>query len=392
MQHPRRVAIALSGGVDSAVSAALLKQEGYTVIGLFGKTWTSQPGDGTTCTWVDDRRDALRVAAALAIPLETVDVEGLYRSAIIQPLMTGYAAGVTPNPDTLCNRIIKFGALFERAQALGADLFATGHYAQIDDSANSKPATRNQKLLRGVDQAKDQSYFLWDIPADRLPYLRFPIGHLTKKQVRQLAHSFKLPVADKQDSQGICFLGRTDMPTFLSQHLADQPGVIRDVMSGAVVGRHRGVHLSTVGQRHGFGVVEGVPSTTAAVPQYVIHRDAPRRELWIGPADALPTNTLIVSALNWFKKFSSVVRAEVTMQIRYRSQPVPVSLAFLDSTTLRVTCHEPVIAVSPGQSAVFYQGNQLLGGGIIQFVPFRRVSSPRVTINSRVRSNEGARV
>ncbi|MBI4175189.1 tRNA 2-thiouridine(34) synthase MnmA [Candidatus Berkelbacteria bacterium] len=390
-----RVAVALSGGVDSAVSAALLQREGYAVIGLFGKTWTSQPGDGTVCTWVAERRDALRVAAHLAIPLVTVDCEDLYRRAVINPMIEGYRTATTPNPDVLCNRVVKFGALFEKAQALGAELFATGHYARIAmraangewRMANDKPKSKHHSnsllaprssLLRGVDPTKDQSYFLWDIQADVLPFVRFPIGHLTKTAVRALAVQFGLPVAAKKDSQGICFLGPTDLPAFLARQLPDRPGLIRDWESGEILGEHRGVHLFTIGQRHGFG--QSFSSRSFGAARYVVARDARQRTLWLGPAAALLTDGLTIGHCNWLADETVGQIRACAMQIRYHGAIVPAHLTKETATTIRVQTNLPVRAPAVGQSVVFYRNAVVLGGGIITRTAITRHHQKKIPV------------
>ena len=297
----KRVAIAMSGGVDSSVAAALLLRQGYDVFGIFAKTWTPQPGDGTTCTTVADRRDALRVAAQLGIPLFTVDLEQDYRDQVVEPLFAGYAAGETPNPDVLCNRVVKFGGLWRFAQSQGAEFLATGHYARIEDSGNPKSQIPNPKLLRGIDSNKDQSYFLWDIPREVLPQVLFPIGNYQKDKVRQLAHEFALPVADKKDSQGICFLGQTNLVTFLEQRIKARPGMIRDWLTGCVLGRHQGIHNYTIGQRHGLGSLAITPESQ---PLYVV---------------ALEKKSVVFTC-----RAPEMGDSEIAMEVDYKGEPMEI--------------------------------------------------------------------
>ncbi|MEK7461354.1 MAG: tRNA 2-thiouridine(34) synthase MnmA [Patescibacteria group bacterium] len=367
----KRVAIAMSGGVDSSVAAALLLRQGYDVFGIFAKTWTPQPGDGTTCTTVADRRDALRVAAQLGIPLFTVDLEQDYRDQVVEPLFAGYAAGETPNPDVLCNRVVKFGGLWRFAQSQGAEFLATGHYARIEDSGNPKSQIPNPKLLRGIDSNKDQSYFLWDIPREVLPQVLFPIGNYQKDKVRQLAHEFALPVADKKDSQGICFLGQTNLVTFLEQRIKARPGMIRDWLTGCVLGRHQGIHNYTIGQRHGLGSLAITPESQ---PLYVVALEKKSATVWVGPAATLDHSQLVVYQLNWLIDLVPVdltIFVEIRAQIRYR-QPA-VRVVFTGPSTL--SFDKPVRAAAPGQSIVFYQGDRLLGGGVIESVDLGKQSS-----------------
>lgn len=361
----RRIAVAMSGGVDSSVSAALLKQEGYDVIGFFAKTWTPREGDGTNCTWVAERRDALRVAAHLEIPLVTLDLEAEYRSDVVGPLVQGYARGETPNPDVLCNRVVKFDALWQAAQRYGVELLATGHYARIAQSPLGRA------IARGRDVNKDQTYFLWDIQPVMLPRIRFPIGDYTKPQVRALAEQFGLPVAAKKDSQGICFLGPTDIQRFLDTYLGQTEGPIRDSATGAVIGRHAGVHHATIGQRHNIGAVKVSLGTTAA-PLFVVDIDQPSQTLWVGHRSALYHSRLVLREANWLSAeiASKLTRGEtvhVAAQVRYRQKPTEAEVTSVDGR-LRVQFAEPVYAPAPGQSIVLYAEQTLLGGAIIEDV------------------------
>ena len=367
-QSKIRVAVAMSGGVDSSVAASLLLRQGYQVFGIFAKTWTPEPGDGTTCTTVADRRDALRVAAQIGIPLHTVDLEHEYRTGVIDHLFTGYARGETPNPDVLCNRIIKFGGLWRQAQVLGATRLATGHYARIEEEGRRKIADRACRLLRGIDTNKDQSYFLWDIPREVLPSVLFPIGGLTKPEVRQLAHKFGLPVASKKDSQGICFLGQTDLQTFLSLRIPDRPGPIRNYQTGRIIGQHQGVHRFTIGQRHGLG---SLITSDRDQPKYVLALDPTHKTVWVGQVALLERIGLKVGKFNWLtersiKEIGSLTN--LTAQIRYRQPPVACTLTRLTESSGHVQFRQSVRAATVGQSIVFYDGDRLLGGGVIQSI------------------------
>src|SRR3989344_5633565 len=232
--------VGLSGGVDSAVSAALLQRAGADVVGAFIKTWTPDPSTvlGARCGWKEERRDAMRVAAHLDIPFVTIDLEREYKESVVDYMISEYKAGRTPNPDVMCNKEIKFGAFLRKALALGADMIATGHYAQVTQSPKVKSQNYSSKLKRGTDEKKDQSYFLWTLTQDQLGKTIFPVGHLMKSEVRELAKKFKLPVAEKRDSQGICFLGHIDMRQFLSHYIKVESGNVFNE-SGQVVGEHK---------------------------------------------------------------------------------------------------------------------------------------------------------
>src|SRR3989344_1207256 len=261
--------VGLSGGVDSSVAAALLKRDGYTVVGVFMKTWSP---DFLPCTWKEERIDAMRVAAHLDIPFLTFDLEEVYRQGVAESMINSYKAGQTPNPDVLCNREVKFGAFFKRARALGADYVATGHYARVQAKGTAT------ELLAGVDPAKDQSYFLWTLGQEELSRTLFPVGGFTKDAIRAIARHEGLPTAEKKDSQGVCFLGQLDMKDFLSHYIKTESGPVIDT-TGAVIGTHRGELLYTLGERHGFTITQ---KTAQEAPYYIVGKD-------------VGTNTVMVS-------------------------------------------------------------------------------------------------
>ena len=229
----------MSGGVDSSVSAALLLQQGYEVVGVFIKVWQAE---FLPCSWREERRDAMRIASMLGIPFLTLDLEKEYKEAVVDYMISEYGAGRVPNPDVMCNKYVKFGAFLDFALAHGADFIATGHYAQIQSSVTSSQSRAKFKLLKGFDKEKDQSYFLWTLTEKELAHILFPIGHLEKGDVRALAHSFGLLNADKKDSQGLCFMGAVDMPEFLKHYLKTTKGDVYD-KDGAVIGTHEGAML-----------------------------------------------------------------------------------------------------------------------------------------------------
>ncbi len=349
-QQEGRVLVGMSGGVDSSSAAALLVAAGFDVVGCFLKNWSDTKDEKGECAWKSERRDALAVAARLGVPLVTVDAEAAFRAAVVDPLYAEYAAGRTPNPDVRCNEHVKFPALAAAADRLGCRWIATGHYAQVRHGADGSA------LLQAVDVDKDQTYFLNRLPQRLLRRTLFPIGHLTKAQVRAAARGRGLPTADKAESMGICFVGKISLPEFLRQRIPDAPGDIVTV-SGEVVGRHQGVHRFTVGQRHGLGVGGGEPwyvvATQPATRHVVVAQDEGLLESgratvvdahWIGAAPPLP--------------------ATLGVRIRHRQEIVPAQVA-AGEHGLAVRFAQPVRAVTPGQAAVFYDGEVCLGGGTI---------------------------
>lgn len=346
----QKVFVGLSGGVDSAVSAALLKEHGYDVTGVFIKIW--QP-EFIECTWREDRLDAMRAAAALRIPFREIDLSREYKEEVVDSMVRDYAQGITPNPDIACNRSIKFGHFAKWARKEGADAIATGHYARIKNHAD----VRNlYTLLRGKDKNKDQSYFLYQLRADDLAHTLFPIGDFTKTEVRALARTFKLPNAEKPDSQGICFLGDVSMEEFLSRFIPLERGLVIN-KARCIVGEHRGAALYTVGQRHGY-VARGGVSTQ----HYVIAVDIHENTVTVSPIreDALRTSVPLMN-MHWI--YPVALPLEVDAQARYRETPVRVRVEQENKQT-QVVFAEPHL-VSAGQSVVFYDGERCLGGGII---------------------------
>jgi len=334
-----RVFVGLSGGVDSAVSAALLKEAGADVTGVFIKGWYPP---GMPCTWAEDRRDAMRVAARLAIPFRTLDASGAYKREVIDYLLAEYKAGRTPNPDVMCNREVKFGAFYRYAMESGADLIATGHYARAEGG----------KLLRGIDSAKDQSYFLWAVPKGALQKTLFPLGGLHKDAVRGLARKYGLPVAAKKDSQGVCFLGSISVEEFLAGEFGRMEGRAVDE-SGNEVGRHDGALLATIGQR--LNLRDAQPG-----PWYVVRKDMDRNELVVAKSVSQreESGAMRLRQANWL---SSAAGGEVDVQYRYHGPVIRGTLnAALDAFTPAALL-EPVAA---GQSLVFYRDEECIGGGI----------------------------
>jgi tRNA-specific 2-thiouridylase len=336
-----RIFVGLSGGVDSAVSTALLKEQGHDVVGVFIKIW--QP-EFIECTWREDRLDAMRVAAALGIPFREIDLSDEYKHDVVDSMIHDYQAGITPNPDVLCNKSIKFGAFMKWALAQGADFVATGHYAQ----------TKDGKLFRGADSNKDQSYFLYQLTRSDLGKIVFPVGHLTKSEVRKEADRFGLPNAKKHDSQGLCFVGDVSMEDFLRRFISLQKGSVLDPR-GKTIGEHSGAALYTIGQRHGFTISN---SEVAQTPHYVVSIDTKSNTITISndKKGAAKSKTAIRD-IHWINEPPSL--SELLAQVRYRGEIVPTKL---DGNIC--TFESPQI-ISPGQSIVFYSENQCLGGAII---------------------------
>jgi len=350
MNRGKKVFVGLSGGVDSSVSAALLKEAGYDVTGVFIKVWSP---DFLECTWKEDRRDAMRVCAELGIPFKTLDLEKEYKQGVVDYMVREYRAGRTPNPDVMCNREVKFGAFLAWAKEQGADFIATGHYAQ--NIFNTE--TGKYELWAGVDAEKDQSYFLWTLTQEDLKHVLFPIGHLHKSQVRERAEKFGLPTAAKKDSQGLCFLGKLDMRDFLKHFVDEKPGKALDAQ-GKEVGVHEGAFFYALGQRHGFEAVNGVP-------QYVIAKNVEKNTITVGPDPlaAQEKNTFTLEQKNWI---SGNPGAEDIYWGRNRYRQELFQCRIEDET---VTFLETISLAPSGQSFVVYEkhGEGLVcrGGGVI---------------------------
>lgn len=376
--QPQRVLVALSGGVDSSVSAALLKEQGYAVEAAFIITWQAP---WLPCTWREERRDAMRVAAQLDIPFHTIDLSTEYERDVVHYLVAEYRAGRTPNPDVMCNKYVKFGAFFNWAMEQGFDYVATGHYARVREIPNPKPQAPNDdeyhyplppstyNLLAGVDAGKDQTYFLWTLTAQHLAHTLFPVGGFEKSHVRELAAQFSLPTATKKDSQGVCFLGKIDMKKFLQHYIEPAPGNVLDTQ-GKVVGMHDGAIFFTLGQRHGFNVHAQIPDTE---PLYVIAKDVAANTITVAPRHGEHstrqqlTKTIELTDCNWIAGTSTPYTLPPTpyrARFRYRQPLIPITLNHhTDTTTIRF--EKPQAYVPLGQSLVVYDGERCLGGGVI---------------------------
>ncbi len=350
------VIVGMSGGVDSSVAAYLLLQQGYRVEGLFMSNW-EEDEDGY-CTAAEDFQDARKVCTQLGIALHKVSFANEYRDRVFAHFLSEYQAGRTPNPDVLCNREIKFGVCFNYARRLGADFFATGHYARV--THGSIP-----RLSRGMDPGKDQSYFLHAMPSSALNKTLFPVGELQKDKVRQIAKQLALSTHDKKDSTGICFIGERPFAEFLSKYLPAQPGEIRS-NEGELLGRHTGLMYYTLGQRQGLGI--GGKSGHEEAPWFVARKDLKLNQLIVVQGHDHPElqqSTLHAVELSWIAGHPPSVEFSCTAKVRYRQADQPCSVTIQDNRSARVEFGVPQRATTPGQYVVFYEGDVCLGGGVI---------------------------
>ena len=351
--HPRVLA-AMSGGVDSSVATAMLVEQGFDVVGTMLRFWPDEREEGAfdVCCSPDAAFDARRMADALDVPFYLLDGRELFQQIVVDPFVPSYQAGRTPNPCVWCNRHIKFGDLVQRAQRLGCEFVATGHFVRRVEG----PA--GVELHRGIDDDKDQTYFLWALPRAILPYLLFPLGDLTKAQVREQAVARGLSVAWKRSSSGLCFVPGT-VGDYLAERLPPQPGPVVDVsQDGQVVGEHRGVAFYTIGQKKGLGLWK------SHLERFVIDLDPTTNTVVVGPREACHWRELEAERVNLLCAEEELPE-RVLAQVRYRQAPQPARLERLADERVRLTFDEPQFAVTLGQSTVFYQGERLLGGGVI---------------------------
>ncbi len=349
-----KILVGMSGGVDSSVAASLLVEQGHDVTGGFIKNWSDSKDLWTgECEWRGERRDALRVAARLGIPLLTFDFEEEYRKRVLDRMFAEYRQGVTPNPDVLCNEEIKFGLFFEAAMKLGFDGIATGHYARVHHEGD------DHQLLVAVDPAKDQSYFLHRISKESLSKSYFPIGEFHKDEVRRMAEERNLPVAHKPDSQGICFVGKLDFHQFLRLRNPPKPGDIVNP-EGEIIGKHDGLDGYTIGQRHGIHVSKDGKAW------YVAAKDRDLNRIIIVPDrehELLYSHSAQVENIHLLNKLPS--DGHINVVVRYHSEAIPATINMTGDASGTMTFQKPVWAMAPGQSAVFYHGEECLGGGFL---------------------------
>lgn len=351
-----KVVVAMSGGVDSSVAAALLKQQGYDLIGMMLRLW-SEPGreDANRCCAPDAMSLARRVAARLDIPFYVVDARDIFRQTVVEYFFAGYAAGQTPNPCLVCNRLIRWDFLLRHALDMGAEFMATGHYVRRRTTDDGRV-----ELLRAVDRAKDQSYVLHVLTQEQLARTLFPVGEYAKPDIRALARTFGLPTAQRADSQDLCFLAGEDYRAFLRRHAPEiaLPGPIR-ARDGRILGQHAGLAYYTIGQRKGLGIA-------SPVPLYVLAKDPQTNTLIVGPAEELGAQECLVENVNWISGAPPAGPFRAEVKTRYTAREVPAEVTPLEAgRRARVRFDAPVRDLTPGQAAVFYEGERLLGGGTI---------------------------
>lgn len=356
-----KVMVGLSGGVDSAVAAALLLEQGHEVVGGYMKNWMNEEGIPGDCPWEQDIEDAHAVARTLGIEFRVIDLIDNYREKIVEYLVKGYDEGLTPNPDVWCNREMKFGVFLEYAVSQGFEAVGTGHYARRRILTNGQAA-----ILRGADPNKDQSYFLSLMTQYQVAHALFPTGEMLKPEVRETARRFNLPVAEKKDSQGICFLGQVKMSDFLAHYLPDKPGEIVDT-EGRVMGTHRGLHFYTIGQRKGHGVA----SPREGMAYVVVGKRAEENRLVIGwdkeGAEGLYAKECLVGSISSVNEdIASLKRVEA--QPRYRAKAEIARVEALADGRAKVIFSKSQRAIVPGQIMAFYDGGRLLGGGVVEIV------------------------
>jgi len=355
-----KIVVGLSGGVDSSAAAAILHHQGYEVVGL---TLWLMKGKGQCCS--EGMVDAAKICEDLGVPHHIVDSREVFQASIVDYLVDGYSAGITPLPCSQCNKTVKFGPMLKFArEQLGIEKIATGHYARITYDTD----TGRYQLLRAIDPQKDQSYFLYDLTQDLLAGTEFPLGEITKTETRRIAAEFGLTTADKPESQDLCLVeSNGSMRAFLDKYIAPQKGDIVD-KSGQVLGQHDGVHHYTIGQRKGLGIA-------APEPLYVIELDAPGNRVIVGDRQLAVESECTVQKVNWVSVAAPTAPIRASVQIRYRSQPVPATIIPVESspaeskpsgTRVKLIFDEPQLSITPGQAAVWYDGDILLGGGIIE--------------------------
>ena len=353
---PRRVVVAMSGGVDSSVAAALLVEQGYEVIGMMLRLW-SEPGceEDNQCCTPEAMALARRVAARLAIPFYAIDAQDIFYRAVVQAFIQSHQGGETPNPCVACNRLVRWGFLLEQALAIGAEALATGHYARLN-----KNEAGEWQLRKANDLQKDQSYVLHVLSQEQMAHAIFPLGGYTKPEVRELARQRALPVAERPESQDLCFLGGQDYRDFLIRHAPqiERPGEIID-QAGKKLGQHQGLAGYTIGQRKGLGIA-------APAPFYVLRKDFGANALIVGQKSELGQDWLIARDVHWISGRPPSTGQPVQVKIRYKAEPAEAQLTCLAGNRLKASFNHRLRDITPGQAAVFYSGDLCLGGGTIE--------------------------
>ena len=361
----KTVFVGMSGGVDSSIATLLLKKRGFRVIGVHIRSWNVNGCDEK------EAEDARRVAELLHIPFYVFNFEEEYKKLVVDYMIRGYKDGITPNPDVMCNREIKFGLFLKKALRMGADYVATGHYVQMRKKVTT--GTEVYELSTAKDGNKDQSYFLWTLTQSQLRHSLFPIGSYLKSEIREIARRENIPTAEKKDSQGICFVGNITLQDFLSEYINEKPGPVCDIY-GNVLGEHRGAYFYTIGQRHiGMKEIGGKSGKHDARPQYVVKKDIKKNTIFVGEKDSITIgiNILELYGVNMINPLSVEKEGncrEVSVRIRYRQSLVSASLEYKNKDKCILYFKEPQMFVAPGQSAVFYdtKGRTMIGGGIIK--------------------------
>ncbi|MEG0284796.1 MAG: tRNA 2-thiouridine(34) synthase MnmA [Vagococcus sp.] len=355
-----RVVVGMSGGVDSSVTALLLKEQGYDVVGVFMKNWDDTDDNGV-CTATEDYKDVAKVANQIGVPYYSVNFEKEYWDRVFEYFLAEYRLGRTPNPDVMCNKEIKFKAFLDYAMQLGADYVATGHYAQVKRDEDG-----TVHMLRGVDNNKDQTYFLSQLSQEQLSKTMFPLGHMEKSEVREIAKKAKLATAQKKDSTGVCFIGEKNFKEFLGKYLPAQPGKMV-TLDGQIKGDHAGLMYYTIGQRQGLGIGGGQGDNSE--PWFVVGKELETNTLLVGQGfhhEHLYATSLEASEVHFTVDTPMPKEFKCTAKFRYRQQDTGVTVILNDDqTTATVIFDEPVRAITPGQAVVFYDGDECLGGGLI---------------------------
>jgi tRNA-uridine 2-sulfurtransferase len=351
-----KVVVAMSGGVDSSVAAALLVEQGFDVTGMMLKLWTGDCDQAeNACCTPESIAQAREVASQHRIPFYVIDAKEAFKINVVDPFIEAYQKGLTPNPCFVCNQTIKWGQLFNNALKMGAEFLATGHYAQVQNDGNGIC-----HLLKGIDDKKDQSYVLAGLTQDQLSHTLLPLGGLRKPEVRELARKYSLKVSEKEDSQDLCFVGAQGYRAFLKQYsnVSSKPGLIRKI-TGEVMGEHQGLDQFTIGQRKGIGSGLGIP-------YYVVSLDADQNEVIIGTKEDLGQKVIITNPFNWISAGIENQIEQVQVKIRYKANPAPCNFSTLENGNLRIVMEKAVRDATPGQIAVLYNENEVLGSGVIQ--------------------------